>query len=234
MIGGRGGKTVSLNCEQCKQDYTIRASLYEAQVRQSGGRKYCSRACYAVAKKIKMTPEVAPTFSCAHCGTLRPYPARKDGRGFVYKQRYCDRECASLASKHNAGLPLRRRERHGYIEVFSGGRGGKYEKEHRLKMETRLGRKLLPDETVHHINGQRDDNSDENLELWSCRHGKGQRVTDKLEYAASLFEQYPELAAEMGYRLIKAEKINLSTFKDMMEAYGDRMSKALDFCEVSQ
>jgi hypothetical protein len=57
-------------------------------------------------------------------------------------------------------------------------------------MENILGRPLLDDETVHHINGVRDDNRPENLELWNSRHPFGQRVEDKVNWAVELLKLY--------------------------------------------
>ena len=85
--------------------------------------------------------------------------------------------------------------------------GGRSCMEHRVLMEQLLGRPLLRHETVHHLNGDRSDNTvagpldgdfrSGNLQLWSTWQPAGQRVRDKVAWAQALLSQYaPDLLAD--------------------------------------
>jgi hypothetical protein len=72
----------------------------------------------------------------------------------------------------------RRVDKLGYVYLWVGkehplSQKSGYVLEHRLVMSGVIGRPLTADETVHHIDGNRENNQPDNLQLRKGRHGKG-------------------------------------------------------------
>ena len=71
---------------------------------------------------------------------------------------------------------------------------GQYVFEHILLMERLLARHMVPQESVHHRNGVKDDNRPENLELWTRPQPAGIRVTDAIAWAREILDRYSRYA----------------------------------------
>jgi hypothetical protein len=115
---------------------------------------------------------------CQQCGSPFSGP-----RWHIERRRFCSPRCSGLAQRPALAAKANGHvDKHGYMILSrlnsEGDKPGYQQPEHRRVMEKTLGRKLEKYETVHHKNGNRRDNRPENLELWSSRHGRGQRVTD--------------------------------------------------------
>ncbi len=121
-----------------------------------------------------------------------PAYGHKRGEPYRYKKHHHKR------GEHSSRWKGRFHDSNGYMLVRApdhpNAKGSGYIFEHRLVMERVLGRLLLPDERVHHKNGVRDDNSPENLELWSGSHPPGQRVDDLVAWAKNILALYGDAA----------------------------------------
>lgn len=149
---------------------------------------------------------INPSADCPQCGKefskARPL---KNGRsqGYKHDQVHCSTACSNR-SRNKGHL-----DKNGY-RIIGRTTGGKDIYEHRSVMEKMIGRPLLPRETVHHRNGARSDNRPENLELWSNRHGKGQRVEEKVEHALEMLRLYaPHLMKNEG---AECEVVSISDY----------------------
>lgn len=116
--------------------------------------------------------------------------------------------CSTHAAQIKEGRPLKLIPIRGLWKVAKNGYvarsvNGKTEYQHRVVMEQSLGRPLVGQENVHHLNGQKDDNRTENLELWSRSQPYGQRVQDKADWAIEILRLYrPEALAKISLQIV--------------------------------
>lgn len=156
-------KTVyaSRPCEQCEGDYTP-TTLHQ---------RFCSMGCSGQNRKKNKIAAIVEK-ECEVCRDM--FKPRIGSAG-----RFCSWACKNNAqgASCSAWRGGRSIKRDGYVLVVAkdhpkANRDG-YVLEHRLVMEQSIGRYLTPKETVHHINGDKQDNRIENLQLRSGNHGTG-------------------------------------------------------------
>ena len=122
--------------------------------------------------KKRVAKDEQPYGNCVECKKEFPYKWKRIC--WDYRQRFCGSECRRKSNSkiHFKGGHVNEQ---GYVVTTVLGRPTSV---HRLVMEQHLGRKLKKNETVHHIDGNRQNNKLSNLELRIGHHGKHQRLED--------------------------------------------------------
>lgn len=175
-------------CGHCGTDVWVKKSMDREDVE-----RYCSLDCKNAAQRAGRVEQV-----CEQCGKTELVPPSKVGP-------FCSIACAGKARRRAPGEIIV--DDQGYVWEFVA--EGPKRPQHRLRMEEVLGRPLLSDEEVHHLNGDRADNAVDgppavwhgklrsgNLELWSSRQPRGQEVPAKVAWARELLALYGELVPE--------------------------------------
>lgn len=148
----------------------------------------CSATFSPSSRHKRCTPcrKVAYKTPCPACGHLISRGAKS-----------CQR-CRS--SQRGEGNPNWRggttRAQSGYVFIKDMATG-KYKAEHVLVMQRMISRPLLAGETVHHLNGVRDDNRPENLELWCKPQPAGVRARDALAWARTIISRYEPIEDQL-------------------------------------
>jgi hypothetical protein len=134
--------------------------------------KFCCQKCKWTwtNRNRKLNPNTR--YKCEICGkdvSLYLSPSRI---GIVYKLRFCSRQCkgVGLSGENHPMWDGGKHKSHGYIMVYAKdhpfAQGNNKVPEHRLVMESHIGRHLTTEEVVHHENEDPADNRIENLILF--------------------------------------------------------------------
>jgi hypothetical protein len=160
-VGLAKTRRIDAICVQCGVPFWHHASKPD--------RRYCSRSCATTARNLT---DANPSLHRDVSGPKNPM----FGRGLRGADNPMFGKRRELSARWKGGRKIRR---DGYVLIavpddypypaYQKGSGTKYALEHRVVVEQRLGRYLLPGEVVHHIDGNPSNNAEGNLEVFASQ-----------------------------------------------------------------
>lgn len=185
----RRGENNSCGCERNKM-------ISAAQLNDLTGKKFGLLTAIERSKNNAKTRK--PNWLCkCDCGSEKVVSSNALLNN---KTKSCGCQQYKIGQEHKRWKGGRLIDEKGYVLVYAPdspmARGRTYVYEHRLTMAKKLGRDLFKNENVHHINGNRQDNRIENLELWVSSQPPGQRVEDLVKFAKHILKTYEHLLSK--------------------------------------
>ena len=165
---GRRGR-----CKGCEHNAYLRKRGEQVEGRCQRDCSHCQRRFNTVGRTHSLCPNCRRKVPCSTCDGLMEPKAQRCG--------------ACHAPPLPPGEYRWKRHPSGYMRARVDG-VDKFQ--HVLVMEQALGRPLVEGESVHHLNGVRDDNRPENLELWVRPQPTGVRARDAYAWALAIVERY--------------------------------------------
>lgn len=164
---------IKIICEICKNPF----DSYPCRI---GRYKTCSKKCADI-NKSKIAKErgygkwmIGKTHSLETCNKISKSNIGKTGywKGKKFSSEHIKNRSVSQSGVNNGKWKGGKTfDKDGYVLILCKNHpfsiNKRYIREHRLVMEKNIGRHLLPEEVVHHINGIKNDNRIENLELFA-------------------------------------------------------------------
>ena len=152
--GKRKVEWATLICQHCQSPFEVTPAWV-----RNGRRKWCSKRCHALGNpQIKRLGKAHTDESRAKMAAGATWKHLMSNssqwRGGRYKNSGYILVMVDLLTPAQQGLAQ---------QMLTGKRNQRYILEHRLVAAVTLGRVLLPNEVVHHLNGVKDDNRSENL-----------------------------------------------------------------------